>query len=472
MDPRDSGIFRLASVGSYLDALSTITDEMSLKERSNLIFLDRCLHERWGLGENVILNWCPEGDGIALLIVPHYAIAGYTSPQPDSPTRGALVEAEAGVLPGAAVGPALPDAGAAREGRAAARHRVDALAAARAARRTRRGRTRSSRRWSSATASPTCPNRGVCLFDIVGFSLLPPFEQMMQLNSLSYSLNSAQSKLLTKRIGVDFSRTTTGDGFYIWNRDLTLEGNVNLYHFMQLALADNAIAHKKAQHNTVPRLRACFHVGSSYEFHQSEGLNPTLYNYIVGDVTVDLARVIERAMPGQILVGDFRSEMPTVDAPGGESRIVESADFVELAMRNVEQLAGIELSGERVDAIRCYLTGTKLAERRVHRAQDHRQRQARHRAARLQRQGQYLSAQRRADPARNRRSLAGIRRRAGVRQRARAAAGARLSAALSARSCARALGRSGDERRIAVRPRGAATALPRAFAFGPVKRIW
>ncbi len=76
----------------------------------------------------------------------------------------------------------------------------------------------------------------------------------MQLNSLSYSLNSAQSKLLTKRIGVDFSRTTTGDGFYIWNRDLTLEGNVNLYHFMQLALADNAIAHKKAQHNTVPRL--------------------------------------------------------------------------------------------------------------------------------------------------------------------------------------------------------------------------
>ena len=26
-------------------------------------------------------------------------------------------------------------------------------------------------------------------------------------------------------------------------------------------------------------------------------------------------------------------------------------------MRNVEQLAGIELSGERVDAIRCYLTG-------------------------------------------------------------------------------------------------------------------
>ncbi len=204
------------------------------------------------------------------------------------------------------------------------------------------------------------PNRGVSLFDIVGFSLLTPFEQMMQLNSLSYSLNSAQSKLLTKRIGVDFSRTTTGDGFYIWNRDLTLEGNINLYHFMQLALADNAIAHKKATHNTVPRLRACFHVGSSYEFHQSEGLSPTLYNYIVGDVTVDLARVIERAMPGQILVGDFRAEMPKTNAPAGESQIVESVDFVEIAMRHVEQLEGLDLSGERVDAIRCYLTGSKL----------------------------------------------------------------------------------------------------------------
>ena len=429
MDPRDSGIFRLASVGSYLDALSTITDEMSLKERSNLIFLDRCLHERWGLGENVILNWCPEGDGIALLDRPALRDRGLSrAPQPDSPARGALSTAEAGVLPGAAVGPALPDAGAAgaRSGGCSASSRRICRCASRS--RTPRGRTRSSRRWSSATASPTCPNRGVCLFDIVGFSLLPPFEQMMQLNSLSYSLNSAQSKLLTKRIGVDFSRTTTGDGFYIWNRDLTLEGNVNLYHFMQLALADNAIAHKKAQHNTVPRLRACFHVGSSYEFHQvGRARIPTLYNYIVGDVTVDLARIIERAMPGQILVGDFRSEMPTVDAPGGESRIVESADFVELAMRNVEQLAGIELSGERVDAIRCYLTGTKLAngEFTVRRITVN----DKHGIARRVYNAKVNIYRHNAEPI-----LLGIedrvartRRRAGIRQRAGAAAGARLS---------------------------------------------
>jgi hypothetical protein len=360
MDPRDSGIFRLASVGSYLDALSTITDEMSLKERSNLIFLDRCLHERWGLGENVILNWCPEGDGIDLLMVPHYAVAGYTGPQPEQSARGALSRPKQEFFQELLSGRrCLTPAQLAKVGKLLG---IEAThLPLREPLKNTAGQNEIIEKMIKRYSITYVPNRGVCLFDIVGFSLLPPFEQMMQLNSLSYSLNSAQSKLLTKRIGVDFSRTTTGDGFYIWNRDLSLEGNVNLYHFMQLALADNAIAHKKAKYtNTVPRLRACFHVGSSYEFHQSEGLNPTLYNYIVGDVTVDLARVIERAMPGQILLGDFRGEMPTVDASGGGSRIVESADFVELAMRNVEQLAGIELSGERVDAIRCYLTGTKL----------------------------------------------------------------------------------------------------------------
>jgi hypothetical protein len=356
MDPRDSGIFRLASVGSYLDALSAITDEMSLKERSNLIFLDRCLHEHWGLGENVILNWCPDGDGIALLIVPHYAIAGYANPYARMRIGGAPKQEFFQILLSGRR--CLPPSQLAKVARLLGIE-VKHLRLREPLKNTS-AQNEIIEKMVKRYSITYVPNRGVCLFDIVGFSLLSPFEQMMQLNSLSYSLNSAQSKLLSKRIGVDFSRTTTGDGFYIWNRDLTVEGNVNLYHFMQLALADNAIAHKKAQHNTVPRLRACFHVGSSYEFHQSEGLNPTLLNYIVGDVTVDLARVIERALPGQILVGDFRAEMPTVEAAGSETQLVQSTDFVELAMRNVEQLAGIELSGERVEAIRCYLTGTKL----------------------------------------------------------------------------------------------------------------
>lgn len=357
-DPTNSGIFRLASVGTYLDALSTITDEMGLKERSNLIFLDRCLHECWGLGQNVILNWCPEGDGISLLMIPHYDVAAHSSPTPPAtpvdagqrprldffqtllsgrrcltPTQMSKVEKLLGIE----------------------RHHLPLREPLKNTPAQNEIIEKMIKRYSITYV----PSRAVALFDIVGFSLLTPFEQMMQLNSLSYSLNAAQAKLLTKRIGVDFSRTTTGDGFYIWNRNLSFEGNINLYHFMQLVLADNAIAHKKAQHNVVPRLRACFHMGSSYEFHQAEGLNPTLYNYIVGDVTVELARMIDRALPGQILVGEFRAELPL--APDAERRsTIDSVHFVDMAMRTVGQLAGLELSGERVDAIRCYLTGTRL----------------------------------------------------------------------------------------------------------------
>jgi len=362
MDNRDSGIFRLASVGSYLDALSAITDEMSLKERSNLIFLDRCLHELWGLGQNVILNWCPDGDGIGLLVIPHYGVAAYSSPPKEGPISPIVAEGGTPrpkqdffqtLISGRRCLTPVQMAKVSRLLNVEPKH-----VGLREPLKNTDAQNEIIETMIKRYSITYVPNRGVSLFDIVGFSLLSPFEQMMQLNSLSYSLNSAQAKLLTKRIGVDFSRTTTGDGFYIWNRNLSLEGNVSLYHFMQLVLADNAIAHSKAEHNTVPRLRASFHVGSSYEFHQAEGLNPTLYNYIVGDVTVELARIIERALPGQILVGDFRAEMPAGDAQG--TATLDSVAFVDMATRTLGQLAGIELSGERVDAIRSYLTGPQL----------------------------------------------------------------------------------------------------------------
>ena len=310
LDSADSGIFKLASVGTYLDALSSITDEMSLLERSNLIFLDKCLHEQWGLGQNVILNWCPESDGIDLLVVPHYAIAAYskqmTSDYTD-PERRATRPSE-DFFKSLISGPRLLSTKQMdRVARLLGIERAHLMLRAPLA--GGRAEQQIIEKMIKRYSITYVPCRAVALFDIVGFSLLSPFEQMTQLNSLSYSINSAQSRMLNKEIGIDFARSSTGDGFYLWNRDLSLDANVNLYHFMHLVLADNAIARRKADHNTVPKLRACFHMGSSYEFHQAEGLNPTLYNYIVGDVTVELARMIDRALPGQILVGEFSSEL-------------------------------------------------------------------------------------------------------------------------------------------------------------------
>jgi len=206
------------------------------------------------------------------------------------------------------------------------------------------------------------PSRAVTLFDIVGFSLLTPFEQMTQLNSLSYSLNSAHAKMLEADVNIDFARSSSGDGFYIWNRDEGLEASINLYHFMHIVLADNAIARSKSASKAVPRLRACFHVGSCYEFHQAEGLNPTTHDFIVGDVTIELARMIDAALPGQILVGDFMADIE-IENDKGEITIqpnVDAVTFLRRAQGNLSRLSGMVLSGERVTAIKCYLTGENM----------------------------------------------------------------------------------------------------------------
>ena len=176
MDPRDSGIFRLASGGSYLDTLSTITDEMSLKERGNLIFLDRCLHEHWGLGHNVILNWCSEGDGISLLVIPHYGVAEYSNQQHDSsrPQSGALTKPKQDFFQTLLSGRrCLTAAQMSKVGRLLG---IDAThVPLREPLKNTLAQNDIIEKMVKRYSITYVPNRGVSLFDIVGFSLLTPF---------------------------------------------------------------------------------------------------------------------------------------------------------------------------------------------------------------------------------------------------------------------------------------------------------
>ena len=357
-DLSQSGIRRIANYSPYLDQLAGFANEMGLRQRSNLVHLERCLHTEWSLGQNSILSWCPHEDGIQVLVIPHYAIAEYTAapaanplmPQKVSATFitelisgdrqlnlsqmqkvARLLDVEPKFIP---LRQALSD------------HPVETQIVEKMVRRY---------------GINYVDSRAVTLFDIVGFSLLTPFEQMTQLNSLSYSLNSAHAKMLELDVGINFARSSSGDGFYIWNRDHGIEANVNLYHFMHLVLADNAIAQSKAAGKSVPQLRACFHVGSCYEFHQAEGLNPTVHDFIVGDVTIELARMIEAALPGQILVGDFMADLTDQMNESTESQVnLDAVSFLHRAQNNLTKLSGLELSGERVTAIKCYLTGERL----------------------------------------------------------------------------------------------------------------
>ena len=359
-DLSQSGIRRIANYSPYLDQLAGLASEMGLRQRSNLVHLERCLHDHWSLGQNSILSWTPHDDGLLILVVPHYAIAEYTAAPTDDPRLPQRVSARfiTELISGD------------RQLSISQIHKVAKLLDIQTTfiplRQPLTGHaveTQIIEKMIRRYGINYVASRAVTLFDIVGFSLLTPFEQMTQLNSLSYSLNSAHAKMLEQDIGINFARSSSGDGFYIWNRDHGLEANVNLYHFMHIVLADNAIARSKAVSKAVPRLRACFHVGSCYEFHQAEGLNPTIHDFIVGDVTIELARMIEAAMPGQILVGEFVAEVQGQPNAEEDSQVnLDAVTFLQRAQGNLSKLSGLELSGEKVTAIKCYLTGERQSD--------------------------------------------------------------------------------------------------------------
>jgi len=332
--------------------------ELSADEVRWIDDLDRELHKLWDLGRNLILVWSPLADGMQVLIIPHYTIGEHAQKareemeiygpsalgiQPSSFVEDVIANPKhvtsdgvrhlAQLLGHDPVEISLPFS----PGRDLGYELVEAVI----------------KRYSISYVE----DRAVALFDIVGFSLLSPLQQVTQLNSLAYSVNSAYSKMLEKDIDISFTRSTTGDGFYIWNRDRSIQANVNLYHFMHLVLADNAIANSKSSAQTTPELRACFHIGGHYEFYQSEGLNPTVYSYIVGDVTIELARMIDCAGAGQVLVGDFL--VPILDRDTGMTRKIDTVEFIEYTQRTLSSLEGIVLSDDQVDDIRCYLTGEK-----------------------------------------------------------------------------------------------------------------
>jgi hypothetical protein len=333
---------------SWLHVFSAYTHHPGVPEslaREYAVMIDDALHAQWELGHNLILHWSSAPYGLDLLVIRHYqlvevaehqaaahaewiareVVRGEKRVEPDMLRRKAErfgvepVRIELPFDPAKLLNPEL----------------ISALV----------------RRYSVSLVQ----DRAVALFDAVGFSLLSPLEQVSQLNSLAYSVNSAYAKLLDEAIEIAFARTTTGDGFYIWNRNASIRGNVDLYHFVQLILADNAISRSKATASSTPLLRACFHVGSHYEFYQEEGLSPTTFSYLVGDVTIELARMIDKALPGQILVGDFN--VPMHQADGRTSERIDSIEFIERTRRSLSDLDGVELSGHTLESIQCYLTG-------------------------------------------------------------------------------------------------------------------
>ena len=328
------------------------TLDLPAETREELASLDDKLFAIWNLGDNVLLGWTHGGGELLFLSVRHYAIPEAVHAGADDNDR---MRDASRIINEVLVGPKhLQPAEFARV--------CQAFKCKPAAVRVN-FRIANERLAALVSDMVRCygvslvRNRAVVLLDAVQFSLQSPLDQMAMLNSLAYSVNSAYGQLVPKGIRIDFARTTTGDGFYIWNRATTDEANTDLYKLLMLILADNAVAHRKARSSWVPKLRAALHVGEHYEFHQVEGLNPTSFSYIVGQVTVDLSRMLEGALPGQILLGDFITE---ARGHGSKDFIrYDTLDFVENTAATLGELKGLDIADGRIDTIRCYITGRK-----------------------------------------------------------------------------------------------------------------
>jgi EAL domain-containing protein (putative c-di-GMP-specific phosphodiesterase class I) len=290
----------------------------------------------WALGRNSLIGWRPSDTGIDVLMVPYQKIVDrFTESQRLLHGRrlmGSATFRHAVELSGARPVPIpLPFRIADGDADAVPTEVVEQVL----------------RRYGITQTN----HRAVALFDIVGFSRVEPSQQIAQLNSLECSINTAQEVIHALGKHVDLARTTTGDGFYIWNRQKGPLADLDTYLLTLLTVADNAIALRDGRAGMVPRLRSCFSVGPHYSYHQVEGLDPRGHDYIVGDVTIGLARMAAKCLPGQILVGDFARPVELGSEPTNPLEFVIGADGMFSRYNN------IRLQGRTVTGIRCYLTG-------------------------------------------------------------------------------------------------------------------
>jgi hypothetical protein len=193
-------------------------------------------------------------------------------------------------------------------------------------------------------------HRGAGLFDIVGFTKLSPLEQMAQLNILESTLNLVQARMQSRNLPVDFARSTTGDGFYIWNRNKGLLEDICTYVLMILTLAEIKYMRDVKRVRFVPTLRAGFNIGPHYSYHQIVGSNTAGNDHIVGDLTIKLARMMEKTLPNQILISDF--VRPT------ENGDVSTLGFIMQSLAVKQLLSATRIGHILPTEIHSYLTGS------------------------------------------------------------------------------------------------------------------
>ncbi len=303
---------------------------------ATLRVLDNVLTGLWGFGSNALVGWTPSPRGLEVISVPMARLyqAGGAHRRIFAGDRlmgNATFRAVAHALEVEAVELSL-------------RHPVgdgpDALDIAVVG------------RLFSRFAVTKTGQRGVFLIDIVGFSLYSPEEQASQLAALEFALNIADETARRRGMVVELARSTTGDGFYVWNREKGLDADQRLFCVFVLALVYlAALTQAMGPVSYVPEIRCCFGVGSHYSYHDSDHRRDA--DYIVGDVTISLARLIGKALPRQILIAQFARQYEESE------QTLSTTEFLDAAMAMLKGFRDIQILGAHVEKVSVYLTGPR-----------------------------------------------------------------------------------------------------------------
>ena len=208
-------------------------------------------------------------------------------------------------------------------------------------------------RLVSRYSIPRTKRRAVWLIDIVGFSKCKPGQQASQLASLEFCVYVAAEICRQRGLTLDPARSTTGDGFYLWNRSKGSKVDTDTFCLGALALTYLAALRQGTEEPAyVPEVRASFDVGSHYNYFELGGQDSPGGDFIVGEVTIRLARIIEHALAGQFLMGDFGEESAGEGPP--------MADFIDRARVTLQSFRDLNILGAPLREFTLSLAGPRL----------------------------------------------------------------------------------------------------------------
>lgn len=323
-----------------------VGDHLSVENRREL---EGHLRKVCNLGANVIVGWRSLPTGIQLFYVPSFSLPQIAKSRSDLLQLDRYVENQER-------GDALIASGC-RESTIELKHYIGANA-------SDIDDVNNIVRYYSVTQFES---RAVALFDMVSFSVHSPHEQITHVSVLSYYIKLAAARCRSLGMPIKICMTTTGDGFYVWNSHEGLDADIVLFCAVVLALgymyAARNLTEKSA--SSVPRLRCAVHFGSHYEYYQGGTAAAEAGGYIVGDVTISLARLMSKAVSSQLLVGSTFIPLGDRDKKWQEILGTDEIDcltFLALAQNELGKFAGLPTPSGKIAGSKVFFTGPRVSE--------------------------------------------------------------------------------------------------------------